>query len=403
MLPSPVTQRGPLVHRGAYFEVYRDREGEREVARKLVRGDGPQLEAIVASATVGGVSTSWDLITGIHSGLGSRGHGSDGLVLTPAQVGLGLLRSEAEILEHHGAAWGSAGTSLDADGVLTMPWHEARRLCELSVAQQRRWLPRLLPELWDMLADHPHGDLSPTNLLLAGEPDQRLRPVLIDPAGMFVQGLSFHLSWISSCLEIHLRTTTASYPVLPPFHTSTLSLATGATLVEHLGDFMASLALSRLAPAVPVGVNVVMRAVSSVARSVAESFELSMGGADPRGDQPIFGRVCVTRQSPGEPHPADLLALGILYYRSLTGREPFGNDPGGRPAWVGIGATDDRLEGVESLVALARHEPARPRELHHEITTAEDQLARSLLSLQVPDRERLAELCDAVASGPPSP
>ncbi len=388
---------GERIYRGTRFEVYRGRNGSREVARKVPTDGSPSYPLFEARAVVGGVSTVWSLWVRTNGPV-SSGHD----LLIPAQdtpaadadlLSGDLLASEAHTLDRHGRAWGPELYSFEPDAerpVLETAWCDAVPLRSLPREQARALLPTLLPALWDMLVDRPHGDLSPSNILVS---PSRPRAFLIDPAPFVLRGQVYSMAAITSELHLQVVTTGASYPLLPPWHASTLALAEGATLERQVRDFVQSLTLSHHAPPVPVGSSTVMHEVGPVARSLVRSFSLEPGQPNRRGDIPIHGTVHPSLQRAGEPHPADLIALGIALYGILTGRHPFGFLPDTPPGWVGLDSTDDEVQGTERLMAMLERPIPAPSTLAGDVTTEEDRLTLALLMLDLPDRRHLASLC----------
>lgn len=111
---------------------------------------------------------------------------------------------------------------------------------------------------------------------------------------------------------------------------------------------------------------------------------------------PNAGRFLTSAPQAGDPHPADLLAIGILYYRVLTGTHPFGEGLA-IPAWVGATSRDDAVDGVAGTAARLARGVEPPRSLAS-VRPGEEALALALLDLQVQGRARLMDLVYAAAA-----
>ncbi|MEZ4449698.1 MAG: hypothetical protein R3B09_09470 [Nannocystaceae bacterium] len=317
----------------------------------------------------GWVSTSWDLRCTLGAPRGVAW-------LSPRA----MLESEAERIAATRGTWNHAVHGLVAAEIegerapaLLMEWHEGDRLGALAPALQRALLPRMLPSLWRALAAARHGDLHPDNLILS---PGRERFHLIDPGALVGHtrreepGYERRLGFVTNAEH---------YPILPPYYAPDLRLARGDGLRGHWERYKASVSLSRFAPAIPTAyANVMMRAVDPARGDFT---------ADPLA--PIE-----------EPCPADLLALGVLYYRLLTGAPAFPELAA--PGWSGLSSIDDRIFGAEGVEAALDRGVLPPRALAADVTAAEERLALALLDLQVPSREALHDLAVAAAASLPA-
>jgi hypothetical protein len=285
--------------------------------------------------------------------------------LSPEEV----LQLEAERVHQSGGAWGHhvlwggrvRGRSGEPYGLL-LPWHEGRALRELSREEKRRLLPRQLPWLWDALSAAPHGDLHEGNLLVS--PSGGL--VLIDPG---VLHFRHHAQSGDSVSECTFTTNPEHYPLLPPYYLPSAPLAQVDGLSAHFHRLREGLA------------------------GVVQLGELTFAG----GPSPLLARLPGPRDEPG---PADLMALGVLYYRALTGQHPLYDDRFTRPAWLGGRCFESHREHDTGFEA-ALERLSRPRTAPQGVTPAEAALCQALLELRVGSRAQLLTLCDAcwVAAG----
>jgi hypothetical protein len=275
-----------------------------------------------------------------------------------------LLQLEAERIHQSGAAWGhqvlwGGVVRGRAPYGLLLPWHEGRCLRELPREQWRRLLPQRLPWLWDALSAAPHGDLHEGNVIVS--PSAEL--VLIDPGALH---FSFHEHSGDSVSECTFTTNVEHYPILPPYYLPDLPLAQLDGLQAHFLQLREGL--------------------SGSVRLGALSFA---GGPSP---------LLKPSAPRGEPAPADLVALGVLYYRALTGTHPLYDAQFTQPAWMGGRCLDShREEDTGFEPALARL--SRPIAPPAGATPQESALCLALLELRVTSREQLTQL--AAAASPP--
>jgi serine/threonine protein kinase len=228
----------------------------------------------------------------------------------------------------------------------------------------------MMPALWDALVAARHGDLSAENVLVDLE---RGRFVLIDPGvclwSLTSSGADDQHDWMDH--RVAFTTTPASYPLLPPTYEAPGEGLEGLGLDAHLrvlgrlgGSFMVGpiIGTAWFRP----GDREIERAI------VRKTLELE---GPPRSEDP-------------RPPAADLLAVGILCFRALTGRHPWPR-LAERPLWVGAfgeGAGDPWL--AEQTAAVLEEGLPTP----DGATEAEADLCRALLGLEIRDREHLFTL-----------
>lgn len=282
------------------------------------------------------------------------------------------------------------GPSIDSIyNAVLMPAHAGLPLSRLSRDTQRDLFPRMLPALWRALLEHAHHALTPEHLIVS--PDGAHFAItspgtsanLSEPA----DDDEFAYYWETETL---FRTSDARhYPLLAPH--SDLRMREGLDRADLCAYQMSLFALDAAAAA---GV-----------REVAElPMCASLGGHYPsdyswisfvrgfwRGDITSWSRA-LEEQAPAEllPPAADMLAVAIMYYRILTGREPFELDA---PAWLGR-IDEARMRRVMEVSYSA---PVDPRHVAADVTTAEARLARALLDL---DADRIREEFERVTGAP---
>ncbi|AKT40570.1 hypothetical protein [Chondromyces crocatus] len=388
------------VHVGERFEVLELEASGRRLALKIAAEHQQGMPPYRATRTVGTVSTIWSMISragilassswgalqlvdhGGRPGSDAReGTSQPGEVHETTTVTAEmLLTEEAQRIRDTEPHWNHQVLDLarchlpdraPALGLL-MPWHPGVPLGTLPQRTQRRLLPRMMLSLWDALAAGLHGDLHDANVIVAPTED---RFALIDPGAMLLLPPPPSPGPTSDILTFVCSPT--MYPLLPPY-AITRPLAEGDTLHDHWHSFVRSLSWDDIA--VPL---------------------------DASGDSihilPSRGRYLVqVPRTRGEPHPADLLAVGILYYRALTGAHPFFDARFTEPAWLSVMAWDSVISGDEP----GRERVARPVVAPSERTLddgrgsvlpEEEALALALLDLEVPSRDRLLSLSAAAA------
>jgi hypothetical protein len=333
------------------FDLYRGELDGVAVAIK-VKGLGfPDDNAYVAEHSV--------VFSRLYSAIGYAGR------FAPRAPGEELLAHEAERIRASAGTWNhdvlAAGPVRSREGEpgvfgLVMPWHPGPTLAELPRQEQRQLLPRMMISLWKALAAAAHGDLHGSNIILAPERD---RFVLIDPA-VFLVDRDLHASGDSKS-RCSFTTHPRYYPLLPPYYLPRTRLRDAPYLASQFEAFRWALSGCQLvAPGYTTG-----------------------GATSGFAEQPV-GR--------DEPGPADLLAVGILYYEALTGEHPFYDDEFTEPGWLG-GVCLEGFRGSDigfdaALVRLARPvvpPAARAADVHPD----ESALAMALLELRVHDLDTL--------------
>src|SRR5262245_17056248 len=178
---------------------------------------------------------------------------------------------------------------------LVTPWHDGDAFGALDRAAQRDLFPRMIPALWRALAAAPHGDLHPRQLIVH---EAEGRFVFIDP------GVELFIDHTRETgdgdTELAFLTNHEHYPVVTPYYAST---HTTAHPREHFRSFIGA----------------------------SGGFEVPIG---PHAF--AVGPVVPAVHDGTAPRVADLLALGVIYYRVLTGRHPFYDGLYRYPAWYGV-------------------------------------------------------------------
>jgi hypothetical protein len=375
---------GGRVHAGVNYDVYQIEAGGRALCLKVpAERSGPQ--AFGARRMVGSVSTVWSLIceggTVRPADVDAwRDAGRDGS--RPYASAEELLVAEGERLRATAGRWnheslglwrGDVGERRRALGLVTA-WLPGAPLAQLSRASRRYLLPHMMPALWDALAVAPHGDLHGGNIMVS--PDLG-RFALIDPGAMVVHDLGEDGA-ASSVVCLTFVTDAEAYPILPPYYVATRRLSEGGVLRDFWHDFVQSMTLSDHAPPFRHGRHTVGHQVGT------------SGGRFLKAEAPPAG----------EPHAADLLAAGVMYYRALTDAHPFAYRGMRTPAWLGVKSYDDQVTGSLSAGVLVERGPVPPSAIDPSVTPAEDALALALLDLRVTGRDELVALSSRAVSGP---
>jgi hypothetical protein len=368
------------VHRGSIFDVHAiERDGQRlalKVPAEPSETGAWSAGPFRATRILGGVSTLWSVM----SFAGSRGD----LALRwnepedPVRTAEALLEDEARRLRGVGTRWNHTAIDLVRCDVgarrgllgLVMPWQEGTPLAALPREAQRRLLPRMMPSLWDALSAGLHGDLHGSNILVAPSHD---RFALLDPGAMLLQHHPEHMA-SAGADALTFVSNAEAYPILPPY-SITPPLREGGSLRAHWESFVKSLTLFDVAPPFAAGESTIGCAVSRWAGRFLVDLPLARS----------------------EPHPADLLAVGIVYHLALTGVHPFYEEGFVYPAWASLECVDNRVSGAEVANARLARGAAPPSARDPSIRPAEDALALALLDLRVTTREQVIELAARAA------
>lgn len=217
--------------------------------------------------------------------------------------------------------------------VLVMPYYEAVTFSSLPNSAKKLLFPKMLPALWDALCQQRHGDLSESNLLI-----NQTKNIfhIIDP-GVY---LSSDIGDFGHPLLSFFITNPANYPLIAPFSSP-----------SHKETGLAN-----------------------------SLMKLSFPPA-------IY---------PPRPSACDLLALGLLYYRILTGKEFFTDEdvfaemPVWSVRWSSPFFQQDRLYMEIYKILSAGYiqnklekSPVSPSEKH---------LLQALINLEIFDKAHLVKL-----------
>lgn len=365
---------------GALCVVYRGEHEGVSLALKTARR-APMANGALCSSTFTGFETSlWGGETGLCNGPIDRA------------IVDRLLAIEAERIRHTDARWnhsvyalgvwdphvrlhrwGGGGDDDPASRsqlVLATPWWDGAPFDTVPIAEQRALFPSMLPALWDALCASAHGDLSPSNVLLAAD---RSRFALIDPCVAIRSHRASEddraLGWFDSTTLF--TTNAAHYPIVPP-------------LVDEQRA-----AWSPTAPTAPAA-----RSVQAAPRSLLEVLDAYTKLALFRDPSVRVERSARRTR----PDTADMLALGLWYLRVLGGASLDRLEIPRVPAWCGTcgehgrsAATSlaDARPGVERLAALDA------AAVGSGVSDAEAALVRSLLACTIDGRATLVRLATA--------
>jgi hypothetical protein len=346
------------VANGDLYTVYRlvDREGT--WALKVPRSGLDRSDRYVSTtrfsstATMGGISTAWNLITSTGA--------------SPAAFkekdAVALLADEADRIRATGGAWNHEvrwfkrfEVDSEMKWALCTRWFDGTALKDVPRDRARPLFPLMLPAMWDALCVAVHGDLHAGNILVG---DQRF--ALIDPGAMIVTTRGEQAA-SSGARNLDFISHATAYPMLPPFMPP---IPDGVRLEDAWRLWLLSQTTNRLYDTVKIG-------------NVAAQY------FDGLRDTPS---VPVPAQ---RPLPGDVHALGILYYELLTGTHPYPLLLERGPAWKGIHIVDNHISGELLGDAVIAAPPAPPSTLDDSVSPREDALALALLDLAFDSRDDL--------------
>jgi hypothetical protein len=351
---------------------------------------------------------------------------SDGIT-RPYQPGsdvLGdLLEIEAQIIARTGKAWNhhtlGVGRVLADNSyggpdprewsrALVMPHYDGFTLDTVDPGERAGLFERMLPALWTALCAAPHGDLSETNLMIDSD---RSQFHLIDP-GVRKTGwwAAVRNSWVlrDEVWNAVFITTPANYPILHPVFSGDDARRALISSEHHdrdepdrddrdlfnedlYPDFELIQKYIQAKATGKIGVPIAVGNLFDLMESLVAAFSLGYLGVQTRHTKPA-----------ARPDPADLLALGIIYYRAFTGAEAFLGPTAllDKPAWIGPHPQSGRAGEVELgpiPKTYERIQHALPRWIgsritDHRIPTAKRPLLRAMLTLELTNIAQLHQL-----------
>lgn len=261
---------------------------------------------------------------------------------------------------------------------LLMPYYDGNTFSHLPQEEQRMMWPRMLSSMWRALVESDHGDLSPDNIILGTR-----RFVLIDPG---VQMLSSTSSDSSAADNLNytdqallFTCTPRYYPLLPPAYQAPAFLGNTPSVADHLRWLAA---LSRESALGPVIAGVLPHTTAN------QTAELQ---------REVLPEGIKEQENPWpKPGPADLMAVGIIYYEILSGQHPFADFlPTGAPLWEGSygEAGYEAANQYEHFLTLWQSQKLfPPSHYKSDVSPEEDQLAMGLLQLKVNSHVELMAL-----------
>ncbi len=235
--------------------------------------------------------------------------------------------------------------------VVILPYHSANPLSKYPRAPKCDLFLSILPTLWDALCAQPHADLSESNILVD---EQNQSFILIDP-GVCMASHSVDTSDSYANHRILFTTNSANYPLLFPFfdHRGGERNLGEQTLQDMLGDLIDK-------------PDYLLR---------PSHFSL-------------FGGAAVKKR----PSMADMQALGLMYYRMLTGMELLPTVDGAldEPLWCG------RFGEAYLMKWIERHQRVRDvlsadfiRQKLAKIDREAATLIEQLVNLQITTKDQL--------------
>ncbi len=350
-------------------------------------------------------------------------------VTQPFQAGsevLGdLLEVEAGIIAATGKAWnhrslgvgrvlaqhsGGGSDPREWSRALVLPRFDGFTLEAVEIGERALLFERMLPALWTALCASPHGDLNEANLIVG--PD-RSRFRLIDP-GVRKTGWwsAARTSWVlrDEVWNAVFITTAANYPILFPVFSGDDARRVAIPSQDKDRDepnevvrdlFHQDLFLDPAEAQQALWARAIQAGQSGVPTPPANLFGL-LEYHSAAFSSGAIGVQGTHRRPAAQPTSADLLALGIMYYRALTGAEAFLGQTAllDAPAWLGIHpeighAGEVTLGPIPKAYDRIRH--ALPgwidsRVTDHGIPTAKQPLLRALLTLELHNIGQLHEL-----------
>lgn len=258
--------------------------------------------------------------------------------------------------------------------VLIMPdYQDTTPLSKLS--EKRTLFLRMLPALFQALSYSYHGDLSEDNLLIKNDFSIFY---IIDP-GVIVSSETLvgedHFSAPSANSESFFISNSLNYPILAPFQDE--------TLLEMERNFASANKEHQI-------FNLV---------TFLQHFKLFR-----KFGQPLFiksnldHKPKTTRSSP---YPSDLLALGIIYYRILTGENLFYDRETelDHPIWLGesrgrlgFGTPNESFENFNRVLNILENNYIARKLAQANIGQKERNICNALLNLTLRDKDHLAQL-----------
>jgi hypothetical protein len=351
------------LHAGAGFDVYAGAVDDKRICVKTPARTPVDADAVFSAST----SLIHTRVYANISRSGSRGFETRESAAPLVGAGDLLGAEHARIAATNGAwnhtsSWFGRSHIHGSDApILVMPRHQGRVFSALDRGEQRRLFPMMLPALWDAVEVSMHGDLHPANIIVAPASD---RFSLIDP-GVYVQRENRYSggSWTRAAFT----TNADGYPILPPYCKPAYPLDSGASPREQLGSFIG--------------------AMSGYARQLREGTRPSVIAAYLHG---------IGSPPRNEPHVADLMAAGVIYYRILLDRHPWYDDVFTEPAWLGGETGDaDILEGFGAALSRVEHGVPPPRDIDATVTEGESHLAVALAEGRITSRRQLTDLVGA--------
>lgn len=255
--------------------------------------------------------------------------------------------------------------------IMLMPYHSAIPLSQLSRIEQRKLFPRILPSLWDALCVMHHGDLSQSNILMN---TRKSIFHLIDPG--VVLSSTAHDSLYANNQSL-FTTNAANYPLIRPFQNMPKIAnqeikSVGHSLQENIKILVPSLAFDCLQCG-------------------------DFGIYDLSSRTLSWTEYAVQVNLTTAPHPADLLALGIIYYRILTGNELFLKpDIMEKPAWQGVYGEfvgdSNPMTAYKKIIDLLENGYINSQIDQYDFNRDEKVLVNSLLNLAIANKDELLKL-----------